>query len=314
METDRMERFLDRIARGEKIEANDWMPEDYRHLLLKQIHMHAVSEIMGAYPEKEWVPKAPTLFRKLALSAKVQDEIGHGQLLLRLAEDLASRDGRVRDDLLDDVVDGRVKFHNVFHLEAPTWADAGVIGFLVDGGAIITQASLLDSSYGPYARILKRIVAEESFHMQHGEAVVLALAGGTPGQRAMLQDAVSRWWPAMMFFFGPPAMSSASRQMMQYKIRVKTNEDLRQQFLTRYVPRVQALGITLPDPKLGFDKDQKQWHYTQPDWAWWGQMVHTNQGPKSQERIGLRRAAHSEQRWIRDAVLYAQDHGIQAIL
>ncbi|MCL5116779.1 MAG: 1,2-phenylacetyl-CoA epoxidase subunit A, partial [Firmicutes bacterium] len=202
-----------RVQSGEKVEVMDWMPDEYRNLLIKQIHMHGISEVMGAYPEREWVMKAPTIRRKLALNAKIQDEIGHGQMLLRLAEDLSQPYGRGREDLMDDVLDGRVKFHNVFHLEAPTWADAGVIGFLVDGGAIITQAMLLGSSYAPYGRMLKRIVAEESFHMQHGESVVLALAAGTPAQKAMLQGAIDRWWPAMMFFFGPREMGASSRRM-----------------------------------------------------------------------------------------------------
>jgi len=297
--------FMARIEAGEKIEATDWMPEEYRRLLIKQIHMHGISEIMGAYPEKEWVTKAPTIRRKLALNAKVQDEIGHGQMLLRLAEDLSRPYGRGREDLMDDVIEGRVKFHNVFHLEAPTWADAGVIGFLVDGGAIITQAMLLDSSYAPYARMLKRIVAEESFHMQHGESVVLALAEGTDEQRAMLQSAINRWWPAMMFFFGPREMGPASRRMLEYRIRTMTNEELRQKFINRYVPRIRALGMTIPDPRLLQDPVTGQWQYTDPDWEWFNDVVHHNTGPMSKARLALRQEAHYGQRWVREAVLVA---------
>lgn len=299
--------FMARIERGGKIESTDWMPDDYRKLLIKQIHMHGISEIMGAYPEKEWVPKAPNLRRKLALMAKVQDEIGHGQLLLSVAEDLAQPLGKVRDDFIEDVFNQRVKFHNVFHMEAPTWADAGIIGFFVDGGAIITQASLLDSSYAPYARVLQRICAEESFHMQHGESIVLALAQGTPVQRAMLQSAIDRWWPSMMFFFGPPDMSTASRTMLSYKIRTKTNEELRQKFLTRYVPRIKALGMTIPDPLLHFDEVEQLWTYSDPEWEWFSAMVIHNSGPKSQERIELRRQAHEGQKWVRDAMLRANE-------
>lgn len=297
--------FMDRIHRGEKIEAVDWMPDEYRQLLIKQIHMHAISEIMGAYPEREWVTRAPTIFRKLALNAKIQDEIGHGQMLLRLAEDLSAPAHRGRDDLLNDVLDGRVKFHNVFHLEAPTWADAGVISFLVDGGAIITQAMLLNTSYAPYARMLKRIVAEESFHMQHGESVVLALAEGTDQQRALLQDAINRWWPAMMFFFGPPNMGYGARRMMEYKIRTLSNEALRQKFLSRYVPRVQALGLRIPDSALHYDAERDLWSYTDPDWDGFNEMVHHNTGPKSQERLALRRRAQVDLKWARDAAKQA---------
>lgn len=297
--------FHQRIAAGEKIEAVDWMPDEYRNLLIKQIHMHGISEIMGAYPEKEWVTKAPTIKRKLALNAKVQDEIGHGQMLLRLAEDLSRPYQRGREALMDDVLDGRVKFHNVFHLEAPTWADAGVIGFLVDGGAIITQAMLLNSSYAPYARMLKRIVAEESFHMQHGESVVLALASGTPEQRAMLQGAINRWWPAMMFFFGPREMGPASQQMLDYRIRTMTNEELRQKFIDRYAPRIQALEIEIPDAALRHDPRTSLWSYTDPDWEWFSQMVHHNTGPMSQARLALRRQAQQDLAWFRQAQQYA---------
>lgn len=293
--------FLARVQAGEKIEATDWMPEEYRQLLIKQIHMHAVSELMGAYPEREWVGRAPTIWRTLALNAKIQDEIGHGQMLLRLAEDLSRPEGRGRTELLKDLLDGRVKFHNVFHLEAPTWADAGVIGFLVDGGAIITQASLLDTSYAPYARMLKRIVAEESFHMQHGEAVVLALADGTPAQREMLQAAINRWWPAMMSFFGPRDMGPAALRMMAYRIRTRSNEDLRQRFIARYAPRIQALGVNLPDPALARDPKTGAWTYTEPDWEATYTMVRNNTGPCSAARLALRRQADTELAWFRRA-------------
>lgn len=168
-EEEKYERFMKRIEAGEKIEADDWMPEDYRMTLIKLIAMHGISEIMGALPEKEWVPKAPSLRRKLGIMAKVQDEMGHGQLLLRVAEDLMAPLGKTREEIMQDLFKGDLKFHNVFHMPAPTWADAGLIGWLVDGAAIITQTNMLDASYGPYARALKRICAEEVFHAQHGE-------------------------------------------------------------------------------------------------------------------------------------------------
>ncbi|GMA60931.1 phenylacetate-CoA oxygenase subunit PaaA [Alicyclobacillus fastidiosus] len=305
LDEDQMAAFLGRIERGEKIESTDWMPDDYRILLLRLIHMHGVSEIMGAYPEKEWVPKAPTLRRKLSLLAKVQDEMGHGQLLLRVAEDLARPLGKVRDDLITDIFTGKVKFHNVFHMEAPTWADAGIIGWLVDGAAIITQTALLDCSYAPYARVLKRICAEESFHMHHGESVVLALAQGSAEQRQMLQDALNRWWESLMFFFGPAQVSDAAQRMTTYKIRTKGNEEMRQQFLTRYVVRIQVLGLTVPDEKLALNEGTGRWSYSEPDWERFSRMVRRNDGPKSQERIELRRTAHEGQAWVREAMTEA---------
>ncbi len=298
----KLAQFMERIGRGEKIEATDWMPDEYRQLLLKFIQMHGVSEIMGALPEKEWVPKAPTLRRKLGIMSKVQDEMGHGQLLLRVAEELGTPLGITREQLITDIFTGRTKFHNVFHMASPTWADAGVIGWLVDGAAIISQAALLDTSYAPYARVLKRICAEESFHMQHGESIILSLAEGTAEQRAMLQDAVNRWWESLIFFFGPPEISKSAERMMAYRIREQTNEQLRQRFLSRYVPRIHSLGLTVPDPTLRYVESEQRWHYAQPDWAYYGKMVRDNCGPKSQERIALRRQAHEDHAWVREAM------------
>jgi ring-1,2-phenylacetyl-CoA epoxidase subunit PaaA len=308
-ESEKMEEFIARIERGEKIEADDWMPDDYRIQLVKLISMHGISEIMGALPEKEWVPKAPTLRRKLAIMAKVQDEMGHGQLLLRVAEDLVAPLGKNRDDMIDDLFHGRLKFHNVFHMPAPTWADAGVIGWLVDGAAIITQTMSLDTSYAPYARALLRICAEEKFHMQHGESIVLTLAEGTEAQRQMLQEALNRWWPSLMMFFGPPetnaAMSSNQNTNLRYKIRTQTNEQLRQAFLTKYVPQIWHLGLTIPDETLRFNEETKQWHYRQPDWEEFKKIIR-NQGPKSQERLSLRKRAFEKNEWVREALLQAK--------
>lgn len=301
---DRYQEFMTKIGRGEGIEATDWMPDDYRLGLVRLIHMHAVSEIMGAFPEREWVPRAPNLHRKLALMAKVQDEVGHGQLLLRVVEDLVAPHGRTRDDLMQDLIEGRIKFHNVFHLEAPTWADAGLIGWLVDGAAIITQGALLRCSYAPYARVLKRICAEESFHMQHGESIILTLAQGTPAQRQMLQDAVNRWWEALMHFFGPREMGSGAQTNLKYRIREKSNEELRQKFLDRYVPRVWSLGLTVPDPALRKDEAAGLWHYTEPDWARLKAIAAQGQGPRSQARMDLRRISYERGRWVRE-VLYS---------
>ncbi|MCM3246033.1 1,2-phenylacetyl-CoA epoxidase subunit PaaA [Cytobacillus oceanisediminis] len=304
-EEQKNEQFMKRINAGEKIEADDWMPEDYRMTLIKLISMHGISEIMGALPEKEWVPKAPSLKRKLGIMAKVQDEMGHGQLLLRVAEDLMKPLGKTREDIMQDLFSGRLKFHNVFHMEAPTWGDAGLIGWLVDGAAIITQTNMLNASYGPYARALKRICAEEVFHAQHGEAIIMALAEGTAEQKAMVQDAVNRWWEALLMFFGPGDASTTgtSKQdtTIKYRIRTKTNEDLRQDFFTKYIPRVLSLGLKLPDETMHFDQNQELWVYRQPDWNKFKDIIKNN-GPKSQERLGLRRTAYETNRWVREAL------------
>lgn len=296
--------FLARIERGEKIEATDWMPDDYRRSLIRLIAMHGLSEIMGALPEKEWVPKAPTLQRKLAIMAKVQDEVGHGQLLIRVAEDLVAPLGKNRDDLFEDLFAGRLHFHNVFHMATETWADAGVISWLVDGAAIITQGMLLSTSYAPYARALQRIVAEESFHIQNGEAICLALAEGTKQQRAMLQDALNRWWEALIFFFGPPPKSDLTKHQdinMLYKIRTKTNEELRQRFFSKYVPRLRAIGLTIPDPNLEYDSKTGVWNYTQPDWEKFKKILN-NDGPMSKARLTLRHSAWEQNRWVREVL------------
>jgi len=305
----RHEEFLSRIDRGEKIEADDWMPDDYRIQLIKLISMHGISEIMGAFPEKEWVPRTPTLRRKLSLMAKVQDEMGHGQLLLRVAEDLLRPLGKTREDLIQDLFASRLKFHNVFHMEAPTWADAALIGWLVDGAAIITQKMLVQSSYAPYVRALKRIIMEERFHAYHGEDMVIQLGDGTKKQRAMMQDALNRWWDALLMFFGPPEngpMKSNQQLNLRYKIRTKTNEQLRQEFLDKYVPQILALGLSIPDPKLRYDEQKEKWIYTHPDYSYLKNVIAKNRGPRSQNRLQLRRIGFESNAWVREALLHLQ--------
>lgn len=299
------ELFMERINRGEKIEPNDWMPEDYRQALIRLISMHGMSEIMGALPEKEWTPKAPSLKRKLSIMAKVQDEMGHGQLLLRVAEDLQKPYGITRKEMMEDLLTGKIKFHNVFHMETKSWADAAVIAWLVDGAAIITQTNMLNASYGPYQRALQRICAEEVFHAQHGEALVMALADGTKEQREMLQEALNRWWPSLVMFFGPPSpkVTGSSRQdiMIKYKIRINTNEELRQAFFDKYIPRIKALGLELPDKTISYDNETKSWNYEEPDWDQFKQIINNN-GPRSQERLRLRKIAHESNSWVRRAL------------
>jgi len=300
---ERQAEFMAHIERGGKVEASDWMPDEYRTAMIRFMQMHALSELMGALPEKEWVPRAPTLARKLSLMAKVQDEVGHAQLILRVAEDLAAPLGKGREELVGELFTGEAKFHNVFHMPAPTWADAGIIGWLVDGAAVISQAALLGSSYAPYARVLQRVCAEEGFHIQHGESICLALAEGTPAQRQMLQEALERWWEALLLFFGPAETNSASATiLLKYRFRTRTNEELRQKFLTKYVPRIQALGLAIPDPALRYDETAGRWIYTPPDWSKL-KAIARNQGPLSQYRLGLRRLSYEQGRWVRDALM-----------
>ncbi|GAJ99177.1 1,2-phenylacetyl-CoA epoxidase subunit PaaA [Geomicrobium sp. JCM 19055] len=299
---------MQRIENGDKIEANDWMPAEYRDTLIKLISMHGISEVMGALPEKEWVPKAPSLERKLAIMAKVQDEMGHGQLLLRVTEDLMKPYGRNRQHLMEDLLSGRLKFHNVFHMPTKTWADAGMVGWLVDGAAIISQTNMLDASYGPYQRALQRICKEEVFHAQHGESIIMALAEGTEDQRKILQDSLNRWWPSLLMFFGPASAettgSSKQEITIKYNIRKSTNEELRQAFLDKYMPRVFSLGLTVPDETMHYDDVQEKWIYQQPDWNEFKQIIQ-NKGPRSKERLKVREIAYSNNSWVREALAVA---------
>nr|WP_079528093.1 1,2-phenylacetyl-CoA epoxidase subunit PaaA [Halobacillus hunanensis] len=298
-------RFMERVEAGEKIEADDWMPDEYRQTLIKLISMHGISEIMGALPEKEWVPKAPTVKRKLGIMAKVQDEMGHGQLLLRVAEDLMKPYGKNRESLMEDLLNGDLKFHNVFHMPTRTWADAGMVGWLVDGAAIISQTNMLDASYGPYQRALKRICQEEVFHAQHGEAIIMALAEGTKEQRRILQESLNNWWPSLLMFFGPESASTtgSSKQEVttKYRIRKSSNEELRQAFLDKYLPRVFSLGLTVPDETVHYDEEKQRWIYQQPDWNEFKQII-SNNGPRSKERLRLREIAYENNRWVRQAL------------
>ncbi len=288
--------FEARIARGELIEADDEMPDAYRRQCLRLVVIHANSELMGALPEREWIPRAPGLQRKLAILSKVQDEIGHAQMIYRVAEDLAAPFGTTREDMLDDLLSGNAKFHNVFSYPAPTWADVGIIAWLVDGAALETQGALLRTSYAPYARILRRICAEEAVHLKHGEDIVLTLAGGTPAQRAMLQDALARWWRPLLHFFGPPG-ESGNKDAFRWRIRTASNEELRQGFLRKYVPKIQRLGLTIPDPELRFDRESGLWLYGDPDWDEFWRVVNGG-GLRTAERLNLRRLSRDEQVWV----------------
>jgi ring-1,2-phenylacetyl-CoA epoxidase subunit PaaA len=295
----RLEAFNRHVASGGKVEATDWMPDDYRVAVRRFVEMHANSELMGVLPEREWILRAPTLKRKLALSAKVQDEVGHAQLLYRVAEDL----GKPREAMLADLLAGKTKFHNVFHYPTESWADVGVIAWLVDAAAIVAQQALRESSYAPYGRTMKKICWEESVHILHGRDVVLTMVNGTARQRALVQDAVDRWWGPLMQMHGPPTDPAKDRDLA-WRIKNKDNETLRQEFLTVYVPRIREIGLKIPDPNLRQDPDSGRWRYTEPDWRELYAVV-TGHGPRSRERLEFRRISYAETQWVRDTVMAA---------
>jgi ring-1,2-phenylacetyl-CoA epoxidase subunit PaaA len=295
---EQLARFNARIVAGDQIEAGEWLPQQYRFEAQRLIQMHANSEIMGALPEREWIPRAPTLARKMALTAKVQDEVGHGMLLYRVAETL----GRPREEMYAELVEGRARFHNVFHYPADTWADVAIIQVFVDGAAMQTQGALRSCSYAPYSRVLKRICYEEDFHIQLGLDVWRALAEGTPAQRAMLQDALNRWWTPIIHFFGmPDKVSPHTETMLAWRLKVKPNEELRQQFLRRFVPVILEYGLQVPDPGLRWVDGEQRYVYTEPDWDEL-KRVGRNGGPKSAERLALRQGFYRQHAWIREAL------------
>ena len=288
--------FIAHIANGGKVEATDWMPEAYCAALIRFIEMHANSELMGVLPEREWIMRAPSLHRKLALTAKVQDEVGHAQLLYRLVEDL----GKPRAEMMDDLLAGRTKFHNVFHYPTHSWADVGAIAWLVDAAAILSQQALLGTSYAPYARMMQRICWEESFHIKHGYDIVVTLAAGTDAQRAMMQDALNRWWGPLMQMHGPPTPPEKDTDLTVWRIKTRANEALRQEFIATYVPRVWQLGFTLPDPALHQEADGR-WSYSPPDWDELRTVV-SNHGPRSAERLEFRRLNYEDGAWVREGL------------
>jgi ring-1,2-phenylacetyl-CoA epoxidase subunit PaaA len=293
--------FEARIARGDKVEPGDWMPAMYREQLIRLIHVHANSEICGALPEGGWIPHAPSFKRKLALVAKVQDEVGHAQLLYRAAETL----GKSRESMIEELISGKAKYSNVFHYHAKTWADVAVIAWLIDAAAIVNQAMMAEGSYGPYARALKRICYEEAFHLTHGYDMCITLATGSTIQRDMLQDALDRWWKPIMMFHGPAdKVSTHTDVLMRWRIKLKTNDQQRQEFLKKYVPKMLNLGLNIPDPELRYDKDAKCWRYTEPDWDEFLHVVRGN-GPASALRLATRKLAHAEGAWVRKALAAA---------
>ena len=294
-----LSRFQARIDAEQRIEPNDWMPEAYRRTLIRQISQHAHSEIVGMLPEGNWITRAPSLRRKAALIAKVQDEGGHGLYLYAAAETL----GVAREELVEQLLSGRAKYSSIFNYPTLTWADIGAIGWLVDGAAIMNQIPLCRTSYGPYARAMIRICKEESFHQRQGYEIMLTLCRGTAEQKAMAQDALNRWWwPALMMFGPPDAESAHTAQSMRWKIKRFTNDQLRQQFVDATVPQGHYLGLSFPDPELRFDEATGHWRFGAIDWEEFRRVL-AGDGPCNRERIEARRRAHAEGAWVREAAL-----------
>jgi ring-1,2-phenylacetyl-CoA epoxidase subunit PaaA len=290
--------FEAKIECGDKIEPHDWMPQEYRRQLIRMIEQHAHSEIIGALPEGTWITRAPGFRRKLALLAKVQDEVGHAQLLYNAAETL----GKPREEMLNDLISGKSKYSNVFNYPAPTWADSAVIAWLIDAGAIVNQVINSKGSYGPYCRALERICQEESFHLKYGYENAVTLATGTPKQRQSLQEALNRWWSPIMHFFGPPdKVSVHTEKLMKWKVKLATNDDMRQQFLNMYIPKIWELGLTLPDPLLRKNPETNKWDYTEPDWSEFVRVVNGD-GPCNKERLAVRNLANEKGKWVRAAL------------
>jgi ring-1,2-phenylacetyl-CoA epoxidase subunit PaaA len=291
------EHFEAYVARDLKIEAKDWMPERYRRTLIRQISQHAHSEIVGMLPEANWISRAPSLKRKAILLAKVQDEGGHGLYLYSAAETL----GVTRDELIDELHDGRAKYSSIFNYPTLTWADVGAIGWLVDGAAIMNQVPLCKCSYGPYARAMTRVCKEESFHQRQGFQIMLTLAQGTPEQKEMAQDALNRWWWPSLMMFGPTdAESPNSAESMRWRIKRFSNDELRQRFVDMTVPQADLIGLTVPDPDLSWDAETGHYRFGAIDWTEFQQVIAGN-GPCNRERLETRRAAHEDGAWVREA-------------
>lgn len=293
------ENFQAKIDADIKIEPNDWMPDNYRKTLIRQISQHAHSEIVGMLPEGNWITRAPSLRRKAVLLAKVQDEAGHGLYLYSATETL----GVSREDTIDDLHQGKVKYSSIFNYPTLTWADMGAIGWLVDGAAIMNQVALCRTSYGPYARAMVKICKEESFHQRQGYEIMTTLMNGAESQKEMAQDALNRfWWPALMMFGPSDVESKHTEQSMRWKIKRYTNDELRQSFVDATVPQSELIGLKIPDPKLKWNEERGHYDFGDINWDEFWQVVEGN-GPCNKERIESRIKAKEEGAWVRDAAL-----------
>jgi ring-1,2-phenylacetyl-CoA epoxidase subunit PaaA len=291
--------FQARIDAGEKIEPKDWMPEGYRKTLIRQIGQHAHSEIVGQLPEGNWITRAPTLERKAILLAKVQDEAGHGLYLYCAAETL----GVSRDELTELLHAGRMKYSSIFNYPTLNWADIGAVGWLVDGAAIMNQVPLQRTSYGPYSRAMIRICKEESFHQRQGYDIMMKMAFGTEAQKRMAQDALNRFWYPSLMMFGPSDKDSVhSAQSMAWKIKINTNDELRQKFVDQTVPQAEYLGLTIPDENLEWNAETGHYDFSEPDWSEFFEVIKGN-GPCNKERMDARVKAWEDGAWVREGLM-----------
>ncbi len=297
--------FEAKMAKNEIIEPKDWMPDNYRKHLIRQISQHAHSEIVGMLPEGNWITRAPSLRSKLVLLAKVQDEGGHGLYLYTAAETL----GTDRDELLNALHTGKAKYSSIFNYPTLTWADIGAIGWLVDGAAIMNQVMLQRTSYGPYARAMVRICKEESFHQRQGYEIMCHLSFGTTEQKEMAQDALNRWWYPTLMMFGPPDSESPnSENAIKWRIKRESNDELRQRFVNQTMEQVDYLGLTIPDKNLKYNETKKAYDFSEPNWAEFKNVISGN-GPCNKERLAARNDAHKKGEWVRAAAAaYAKKH------
>jgi len=290
-------RFAELIEADSRVEPRDWMPDDYRKTLIRQMSQHAHSEIIGMQPEANWITRAPSLKRKAILMAKVQDEAGHGLYLYSSTQTL----GITRDTMTEQLIAGKARYSSIFNYPTPTWADMGAIGWLVDGAAICNQVPLCRCSYAPYGRAMVRICKEESFHQRQGFEILLELMHGTEAQREMAQDAVNRWyWPSLMMFGPPDQDSPNSARSMAWKIKRFSNDELRQRFVGMLVPQAEVLGVTLPDPELRWNEERGEYDMGEIDWTEFTEVL-AGRGPENAERLRRRREAHQDGAWVREA-------------
>jgi ring-1,2-phenylacetyl-CoA epoxidase subunit PaaA len=303
-EVKNLENLFDaKIARDEKIEPKDWMPEKYRKTHIRQISQHAHSEIVGMLPEGNWISRAPSLRRKVALLAKVQDEAGHGLYLYSACETL----GISREELYNQLHTGKAKYSSIFNYPTLTWADIGAIGWLVDGAAIINQVPLCNTSFGPYARAMVRVCKEESFHQRQGYEIMMTLCNGTLEQKDMAQDALNRWWWPSLMMFGPTDDESThTEQSMKWKLKRKTNDELRQQFVNQTVPQADILGLKVPDEDLKYNNETGNYDFGEIDWSEFWQVV-KGHGKCNKERIKARKDAWDNGQWVREAAMAYAD-------
>jgi len=291
--------FDEKLEKEIRIEPKDWMPDNYRKNLIRQISQHAHSEIVGMLPEGNWITRAPSLRRKATLLAKVQDEAGHGLYLYAAAETM----GISREEMIDQLLSGKAKYSSIFNYPTLTWADIGAIGWLVDGAAIMNQVPLCRTSYGPYARAMIRVCKEESFHQRQGFEILLTLSNGSKEQKEMAQDALNRWWWPSLMMFGPNDDNSPhTAQSMKWKIKRFTNDELRQKFVDVCTEQAKILGLAIPDPDLKWNEEKMHYDFGEINWDEFWQVVNGN-GPCNKERLEARVKAHEDGAWVREAAI-----------